>query len=171
MTDYPTQLTKDGRKGYKRLQIADKKAVIADYCGGMTQEAIAAKYNVHRATIARVVRDFKEECPQAEITQGTAGYKDRLKGKAVVAVTAGLDDPTDNYKRGNLGVQVLKGIGEFSGDSPKGDSLNILIANMPSSLYREAMKAGCFEMIPDAEEEGRAGMGTQLPEEATGENA
>ena len=58
------------------------------------------------------------------------------------------------YKQGNLGVQVLKGLGEFNGDAPKVDSLNILIANMPPSLYRSAMDAGCFEMVNVPEEEG-----------------
>ena len=101
------------------------------------------------------MKEFKGSCPRAELSKDLSHYREKLKGKAITAVENGLDCPDDPYKQGNLGVQVLKGLGEFNGDNPKGDSLNILIANMPPSLYKSAMEAGCFELVPEPEEDAR----------------
>ena len=82
----------------------------------MSNGEIAAKYSVHEITVSKIYGKFRKGAPEAEISRGLAGYRDRIKEKSVVAIEAGLDDPVNSYKRAGIGVQVMKGIGEFVPD-------------------------------------------------------
>lgn len=110
---------------------------------GLSQQKIAEKYGISRATVARVVKAFKESCPQAELSKDLSHYREKLKGKAITAVESGLDDSSDSYKRANIGVQVLKGIGEFNGETPQANAAyNLLIANMPPDIMERLITEG-----------------------------
>jgi len=94
------------------------QAIFADRSAGLTLQQLADKYNVHPNTVSRIVRKFAKENPQTELAQGLlAGCRDRLEVKAVRAVEDGLDCTENPYRRGNLGVSVLKGLGVFNDDS------------------------------------------------------
>ena len=67
---------------------------------------------------AYIPKEFKRDVPASALANPVGDYKERLKGKAVVAVEDGLECSVDPYKRCGLGVQVLKGIGEFEGENP-----------------------------------------------------
>lgn len=92
---------------------AIEKAVIADRMAGLTTIEIGRKYELHRVTVSRIMSRFRHESPQTEFASPAGEYRQRLKAKAIVAVEAGLDDPTNNYKLGNLGAVTLKGLGEW----------------------------------------------------------
>lgn len=96
---------------------------------------IAKRLNVAYGTASRYVREFRgleqrtgtalastagrdkiERKAEAKVAKTLVNYQENLRQKAVVAVEAGLDDPADSYKRGGLGVQVLKGLGDFAPD-------------------------------------------------------
>src|SRR5262245_51487973 len=61
-----------------------------------------------------VAQPPKEPPTDAEIL---VDWRDRLTKKSIRALDRGLEDQTDNYKAGGLGRDVLKGLGEFTGDS------------------------------------------------------
>jgi hypothetical protein len=61
-----------------------------------------------------------------------AGYRNGFKRKSIVAINAALDDRSDNFKRGSLAVNAMKGIGEFNGD--QGNYVDVLIATAPPDI-------------------------------------
>jgi len=162
MTPDNSQSTPSKRKPFKWTQVQEKQGIISDASMGLSQAKIAEKWGVSRATVARVLKEFKEVCPQAELSKDLSHYREKLKGKAITAVENGLDCPDDPYKQGNLGVQVLKGLGEFNGDTPS-NPINVLIANMPPSLYAEAIKAGAITFMDEPEITGMKTNPTPLP--------
>ena len=66
-------------------------------------------------------------------------FREDLQRRAVDAVKSGLDCDTDPYKRSALGVNVLKGVGVLSGDSP-GVNLNELFASVPDEFRSRYIK-------------------------------
>src|SRR5262245_12950393 len=116
-------------KPYKWTDDRTKVSIIADRAAGLTVREIA-KYDMHANTVSRVCRQFAKDDPRTEYAQGIlSGYRERLKSGAVKAVESGLDHPDDPYKRGNLGVQVLKGLGEF-----EQEKTSVHIANLMASV-------------------------------------
>lgn len=63
-------------------------------------------------------RIMHEMAPQvAALARATMEQRcEELVDAAIPAIRAGLNDSTDNYKRANVGVQVLRGRGVFAGD-------------------------------------------------------
>jgi len=118
---------------------AIEKAVIADRMAGLRTTEIGARYGLHRVTVSRICSRFRREEPRSELASPAADYKLRLKTKAISAVEAGLDDASDNYKRGNLGVVTLKGIGEFQGEQPSTQGVQITICLPPTLQVPEAV--------------------------------
>ncbi len=121
-----------------------EKAVIIDRIAGLSTVEIAQKYKLHRVTVSRICSRARREAPQSEFANPNADYRVELKGKAITAVKAGLDDPRDSYKRAGVGIQTLKGIGEFQGDQPTGRGIFVEI-NLPPTL---AMPEGCVNGMP-----------------------
>lgn len=129
------------------------RAVIDAKLAGVPTSRIAKQYGISEGTVFNWWKAFKkgeitlESCevqPKGPLGQKVPtsklaiDYKQELKVKSVEAVTAGLDDPSDNYKRAGLGIQVLKGIGEFTEHhSPKDNVFNVLVASMPPDLANE----------------------------------
>ena len=98
----------------KRLDTATKNAIIADRLSGIPGEVVGRKYGIHEASVARLVSQFRRQTDsKAELLQTAGDYRSRLKQRSIAAIDAGLDPSPDKYKAGNLGVSVMKGIGEF----------------------------------------------------------
>src|SRR5262249_27829914 len=94
------------------------QGIFADRSAGLTVQQLADKYNVHPNTVSRILRKFAKENPRTELAQGLlSGCRDRLESKAVRAVEDGLDCAENPYRRGNLGVSVLKGLDVFNDES------------------------------------------------------
>jgi hypothetical protein len=117
-----------------KLSPLDKQAIIAAYVGGEGPTSIAQRLGVSRQWVSTIVNGFKRQRAGIEDFD-IVNYRSRLKRKAVVAVEAGLDCDEDEYKRGNLGATVLKGLGEFSPDQV--NQIDVLIANMPADMRAE----------------------------------
>jgi hypothetical protein len=123
-----------------------KQSIVADRVSGMKIKDIAKKHGLHRITVGKVIKQFKRDAPASMLANPVGDYKERLKGKAIGAVENGLECPVDPYKRGGLGVQVLKGIGEFENERPLvGVVINIEGSRL-ASRYRN------LEVKPEMEE-------------------
>ncbi len=116
------------RKG--ALPVKTKQAICADAVAGLRVKEIAERHHVHRVTVSKVLARFRREVPNNILADPEGDFKTRLKTKAIVAVESGLDDLTDSYKRGNLGVSVLKGVGVFQDEQPRG--VYIQLGTVPS---------------------------------------
>lgn len=107
-----------------KLDTATKNAIIADRLAGLPNEIVGRKYGLHPVSVSRMFGQFKKlTAPKSEIHQTTENWRDRLKQKSIAAIDAGLDPNPDKYKAGNLGVSVMKGIGEFAGEQMPGISI------------------------------------------------
>ncbi len=111
---------------HRALTDGEKAAILIMRGKHIGIESIAEKLNRKPTTI----RHFLEMTRQLAESSGIAfDYKEDLKLKSIDAVRAGLDDEKDNYKRANIGLGVLKGIGEFANET--GVQINNLIAAIP----------------------------------------
>ena len=90
-----------------------RQAIIASVASGRSQISVAKDFGVHRNTVHALCVTVKPFVKRPDPSVSTA-WRDRMRSKAVVAVEAGLDCPDDAYKRGGLGVQALKGLGDFA---------------------------------------------------------
>src|SRR5262245_52089601 len=114
-------------RGKSRISMATKKAVFALRLQGLSNAEIGERLNLHPVTVSKIFSSVKKleaagvvpEEPQAPPTdiEVMRNWKERLTTKSVKALDRALDDGTDNYKAGGLGRDVLKGLGEFQGDS------------------------------------------------------
>lgn len=118
------------RKSGPKLTEADRRNVIACYveCGSIGKTA--ERFELNRTTVSNLVKSVRES--RASVL--SPNWRENMRPKAVTAVNAGLDHNKDPYKRANIGVQVLKGLGDFRGDQ----DLNIvtLVTSSPAGLDR-----------------------------------
>lgn len=114
---------------------ATRRAMIVEKANGDSDQIIALRYDVDEASVRKVWRDWVN----ATIDVRRLGdenpeiFKAKIRKKAVNAIENGLDCDRDPYRQGALGVQVMKGIGEFKGD--EGNShvkVNVLIGAVPA---------------------------------------
>src|SRR5215831_15925975 len=105
-------------KPYKWTDFKTQQSIFADRSADLTVRQVAEKYGVHPNTVVSICKKFAKEDPRTELAQGLlSGCRDRLEVKAVKAVESGLDCTENPYRRGSLGVSVLKGLGVFNDDS------------------------------------------------------
>lgn len=95
---------------------------------GLSYDEIAEKLKRSKATIQGVIN-------RAETLAKTLGlnfdWRADIKEKSIVALRAGLMHTEDPYKRANLGIAGLKGLGEFEGEG--GVNVQTLINAVPDS--------------------------------------
>jgi len=124
----------------KRLDTATRNAIIADRLNGIPGEVVGRKYGIHEASVARLVSQFRRQTDsKAGIHQTPGDWRNRLKTKSIAAIETGLDSKPDKYKTGNLGVAVMKGIGEFEGERPAIGGIPIIICLPPGLAMPEGM--------------------------------
>lgn len=107
---------------------------------GYTNSEIGQRLNLHPVTVCRIFTAMKKLEAAGVVAQPAKepptdievlrDWKQRLTKKSIKALDRGLDDATDNYKAGNLGHTVLKGLGEFQGDSVN-VNVQAFIASVP----------------------------------------
>ena len=136
-------LTEEDTIGRSAIPAAVKTAIIADKAQGVPTKELAIRYDCSEDTIRSVWREFVQSAAKIRsvANETRAETFDRLKGKAVVAIEAGLECDRDPYRRGALGVQVMKGIGEFKEDV-SGARVAVLINNLPPGWKDRYITAG-----------------------------
>ena len=109
----------------------EKRAIVAERAAGMLVKEVARRYQVDPATVWRV-------CKQTQLAVKSPVFGDwrsDMRVKAIDGVNAGLDCPDDPYKRANIGVNVLKGLGDFAQDQGQ-VNVTQLVSNLPESVTR-----------------------------------
>jgi len=148
------------KKNGRRLSLKEKKAIISDASAGMQQIQIAAKYGIDRSTVARVLRQFRQECPTSELSLGVEGIRRSLVADALPAVQAGPRDPRDSYKRAGIGCRILEGVGVLDKQQAPAPGISVLFTSMPLSLAPHFKD--CLEVTDD---DGNTIPGEQLTDE------
>jgi hypothetical protein len=117
-----------------KITESDKLAIVTARAVGVSVNELAKRYDVSRQTISSVLAGLKNaKHKDAKEEFDAIVYRNRLRKKAYEGVEAGLDCSDDQYKRGNLGVQVLKGVGDFNGDSIN-VTFNQFVASIPDDM-------------------------------------
>lgn len=94
----------------QRLSPAVLQAIVAQHLLNKPHKEIAKALDIHVATVARHLKKYRDLAPLAGESED---YRKNMRRYSISAITAGLRADADPYKRGSLGVQVMKGIGEF----------------------------------------------------------
>ena len=97
--------SKEGRY----LTEVQRRTIIAAVASGRSQVSVAKEFGIHRNTVHLL-------CSTVKRPSGTLPWRDEMRSNAHVAVNSGLKCEDDPYKRAGIGVQVLKGLGDFSPD-------------------------------------------------------
>ena len=118
-----TPVAKPRRRRGAYLSETEKTAIQAERLTGRTAVDIAQRFNVNRATVARVCRTIYHAAQASALA-----WREQQASKAIRAVNAGLDAPRDPYKRAGIGVQALKGLGVYAPDTVQ--QTNVLVASM-----------------------------------------
>jgi hypothetical protein len=89
-------------------------------------------------------RDKRSGAP-GEFDYTTA--KDELRRKAYPAVSGALDDASDTYKRGRIGLETLKGTGDLYDEQGGNNETNIsiLVANVPAGFNELMARHGLLD--------------------------
>lgn len=120
--------------GKPALTPRQRASIIADWGAGMPVPAIAVKYHRTAPTIYRMIHPLRTSETPPEMISPTSDWRSRLRQKGVAAVEAGLDCGDDAYRRAEVGVKTLKGLGEFQGEA---QTVNMMLSETPRE-WREA---------------------------------
>ena len=121
--------------------------MVADKALGMTNKAIAEKYGAHRNTVSRVCKEVREAVPISALSP--VGWREDMMERAKGAVNAGLDAPDDPYRRATVGVQALKGLGQFDNEAASAN-VAVVFQNMPPAAAALLEKFSSGELsFPD----------------------
>lgn len=134
-----------------RIQPAVKRAIIAEHAQGVPRKVLALKYDVSEATVNRIWKEFIQEASDLKLLteEEPQKFHSRIRAKAVRAIEAGLDHDQDPYRQGALGVQVMKGIGEFKGDHDSGQiKVNVMINTVPPEWKARYIGADVVDQSP-----------------------
>lgn len=129
------QLEYDGEEDLPTTGVsaAVKRAIIVEKSNGDPVQIIAVRYDVTPATVNKIWREFVSSTVDVRRLgdENLEIFKTKIRRKAVNAIENGLDCDRDPYRQGALGVQVMKGIGEFKQEDAGGVRVNVLIGSVP----------------------------------------
>jgi hypothetical protein len=150
----PFELVEEEGVGPSTIPNAVRNAIIADKAEGVSTKELAIRYDCSESTIRSIWRSFVQTSARVrsiahETQQDT---RNRLKGKAVIAIESGLDCERDPYRRGALGVQVMKGIGEFKEDN-SGARVAVLVGNLPVGWKERYITTGDTPLLGDGSDD------------------
>jgi hypothetical protein len=119
-------------KNTTRLTDVQKQTIAVLRTQGLSNSAIAAKMGLHPITVSKSYSEFRRDAAGVIDDLGNDWRRD-MKILAVRAVKRALADESDKYKSGNIGVQALRGIGEFERD---GNTVNVaaIISSIPPDM-------------------------------------
>lgn len=124
---------------------AARRAIIVERAGGASFKSIALRYDCSVHTIRSIWQKFIDTTVGVRTLadEDQVTFKRGIRRKAVQAIENGLDCDRDPYRQGALGVQVMKGIGEFKSDQPDvGARVNILIGSVPGDWKQRYIGTG-----------------------------
>lgn len=95
----------------KQRNAHERAALIAAVAGGMTQAEAAQHFKVHRNTVQRwcaAVRAIDNP-----VNPLSKNWRESARAHAQQAVIAGLKHKRDPYRAANIGLDVLRGLGDL----------------------------------------------------------
>jgi hypothetical protein len=122
-----------------RVNIETRKAVIALRTAGVSNVEVAKRFHLHAVTTSRIFCKVREAVQKdaASEAEELASYARNLRENAYRAVEAGLKDLSEPHMAARLGVQVLRGFGEFERDeSAVNVSVQTLVSNSPPGFKK-----------------------------------
>ena len=120
---------------YRFLTESEKRAIVAERAAGMLVRDIAARYRIDPATVWRTCQKVQQDTNTPALS---TSWRSEARQKAVRSVNRALDDDSDVYKSGNIGVQVLKGLGDFAPDSQQVNVTAMLSSAPPAGIDLDA---------------------------------
>lgn len=112
-----------------------RRAVIVEKSQNMDNVEIAMRWGINPQSVARIWRDFVESTGDVRQLgdENPEIFRKKIRRKAVKAIEAGLDCERDPYRQAGVGVQVMKGIGEFATESHSSSvRVNVLLNSVPN---------------------------------------
>lgn len=139
------------RPPVRRLSEAERRAIVAHYTSNGSILQTSQHFGVHRNTVSTIVNSVRKLANVSESVLAP-NWRETMRPKAIQAVTAGLEHDDDPYKQANVGIQVLKGLGDFKNDA----ELNIvtLVSNAPAGV--DDIAASCRTLETHASPEVEA---------------
>ena len=118
--------------GYQ-LTAAARRAILVELMDGESVKVVAIRYDVTEQTVNRIKRDFIQANGNAFTLSNLKPdeFKTEIRRKAVRAIENGLECDRDPYRQGALGVQVMKGIGEFKEHQETNAKVAVLVGTVP----------------------------------------
>lgn len=132
-----------------RLTEYERRVIVQRLLAGESPTTLSQQFPVSRQYLSALKsrlrhRDRRKDAP-AEFDFLSA--KDEIRRKAYPAVSDALDDPSDIYKRGRLGLETLRGTGDLYAENQVNVSVKALIAQVPDDWVQE------FTLTPGAADE------------------
>ncbi len=93
------------------LKASEKSAIVLALAEGMTQEQVAQQFKLHRNTVQRLYSDVRKVDNPANPLRKE--WKETARTQAQQAVIAGLKHKRDPYRAANIGLDVLRGLGDL----------------------------------------------------------
>lgn len=121
-----------GKTGLTRRPVSEAERLTICMLRGKGLSAIEIGEQLHRsaATVASVLSNAERLSKSLGLNYD---WRADIKEKSIVALRAGLVAEEDPYKRANLGLAGLKGLGEFEGDGAK-VNIAALINAVPENM-------------------------------------
>lgn len=114
------------RKTSRRLSETEKRAIVSLVATGVQINEAAQRFNLNRNTVSRLCKGVREVANSGL----SRDWRTKQVPMAVDAVNAALQDRTDVYKAGTIGVTVLKGLGEYKDESNQAGNLNVFVTQI-----------------------------------------
>jgi hypothetical protein len=112
-----------------------RRAVIVEKSQGLDNVEIAMRWDISTQAVARIWRDFVDSTSDTRQLgdENPDVFRKKIRRKAVKAIENGLDCDRDPYRQAGVGVQVMKGIGEFATESNHNSvRVNVLLNAVPN---------------------------------------
>lgn len=121
-----------GKTGLTRRPVSEAERLTICMLRGKGLSAIEIGEQLHRsaATVATVLSNAERLSKSLGLNYD---WRADIKEKSIAAFRAGLVAEEDPYKRANLGLAGLKGLGEFENDGAK-LNINALINAVPEAM-------------------------------------
>ena len=114
------------------LNDAQRQAIVSAVSSGIPQNVVAQQFGVNRVTVSKIMRSMR----QATHDMLGGDWKQQQVTLGATAVNAGLRCEDDPYRRADLGVKVLTGLGVYKSEaSSTTTNIYVNVQDLPSDWH------------------------------------
>lgn len=103
-----------------------RRAIVGAYSVNGSIAMTAREFGVHRNTVATLVKSVRH----IQNSPVNKEWKSAQRERAVRAVNAALDCEDDPYRRGDIGVKALTGLGEYRRENEGDANVNVFVTQI-----------------------------------------